>query len=263
MQLQFIPFKYRLLVIEYSYSSVAATLYSSEWSLQLRCCSKPSSQLPGRFSAVSKWCHLRRGLSLGNKTNSHEAKSGLYGGWGSIVILFWAKNSHISDKFFGTSSTQIFLMCVSSAMIRWASVFGSPTSSAINRTFKRRSLPRTAFTWVALFSVLAAEGRPARCSSSTLSLPSLKALCHLNTKQRPHKLSSTSATFRNQTFRVSRRIQLRNAVPHCSAFSPWQDTKTTTHFANVPTATKVRTQLRKSDVWLTVHRNSVWIRKTN
>ena len=28
-------------------------------------------------------------------------------------------------------------------------------------------------------------------------------------------------------------------------FHPWQDTKTTTHFANVPTATKARTQLRK------------------
>jgi len=28
-------------------------------------------------------------------------------------------------------------------------------------------------------------------------------------------------------------------------FRPWQDTKTTTHFANVPTATKARTQLRK------------------
>jgi len=39
----------RLLVIEYSDSSVAATLHSSGGSLHLRCCSKPSSQLPGPF----------------------------------------------------------------------------------------------------------------------------------------------------------------------------------------------------------------------
>jgi len=39
----------RLLVIEYSDSSVAATLHSSGGSLHFRCSSKPSSQLPGRF----------------------------------------------------------------------------------------------------------------------------------------------------------------------------------------------------------------------
>ena len=61
------------------------------------------------------------------------------------------------------------------------SVFGSPTSSAINRTLKRRSLSRKAFTRATLFSVLEVEGHPARCSSSTLSLPSLNALCHLRT----------------------------------------------------------------------------------
>ena len=43
------PLQNRLLVIEYSDSSVAATLHSSGGSLHLRCCSKPSSQLPGRF----------------------------------------------------------------------------------------------------------------------------------------------------------------------------------------------------------------------
>jgi len=39
----------RLHAIEYSYSSVAVTLHSSGGSLHLRCCSKPSSQLSGRF----------------------------------------------------------------------------------------------------------------------------------------------------------------------------------------------------------------------
>ena len=49
-----------------------------------------------------------------------------------------------SDKFFGTSFAQIFLMCRSSVMIRQMSVFGSPASSAINHTLKHWSLSRTA-----------------------------------------------------------------------------------------------------------------------
>jgi len=73
-----------------------------------------------------------------------------------------------SDKFFGTSFTQIFLMCRSSVMIRWTSVFGSRTSSAINRTIKCRSLSRTAVTRATLFSVLKLKDalrtvRPQRC----------------------------------------------------------------------------------------------------
>ena len=120
-------------------------------------------------------------LSLENKKKSHGAKSGLYGGWGSVMILFWAKNSYTSDKFFGTSFAQIFFMSKSSVMIRWNSVFGSPMSSAINRTFKRRSLSRTAFTRATLFSVFEDEWRPAHCLFSTLSLPSLNTLCHLKT----------------------------------------------------------------------------------
>ena len=68
------------------------------------------------FSTVPKWCHLRWVLSLGNKKKSHGATSGLCGGWGSVVVLCWAKNSltandvwlgalswwrnHVSHKFF-------------------------------------------------------------------------------------------------------------------------------------------------------------------
>ena len=43
------PLQSWLLAIEYSDSSVAATHHSSGGNLHLRCCSKPSSQLPGRF----------------------------------------------------------------------------------------------------------------------------------------------------------------------------------------------------------------------
>ena len=39
----------RLLVVEYSDSSIAAILHSSGGSIHLRCCSKPLSQLSGHF----------------------------------------------------------------------------------------------------------------------------------------------------------------------------------------------------------------------
>ena len=142
------------------------------------------------FSAVPKWCPLRWVLSLGNKKKLHEAKSALYGAWGSVVILFWAKNFYTLDKFFGASFAQIFLTCRSSVMIQWMSVFGSPTSSAINRTFKRRSLSRTAFTQATFFSVLEIEGRPARCLSSTHSFPSFNAFYHLKTWAKDKTTSS-------------------------------------------------------------------------
>jgi len=139
------------------------------------------------FSTVPKWCPLRWGLSLGNKKKSHGGKSGLYDGWGSVVIFCWAKNSlTANDVWLGALSWlrnhvfAIFLMCRSSVMIQWTSVFGSPTSSATNRTLKRRSLSRTAFTRATLFSVLEVGG-PARRSSSTLFLPSMNVLCHLRT----------------------------------------------------------------------------------
>jgi len=51
-----------------------------------------------------------------------------------------------------TSFAQIFLMCRSSVMSRWTSVFGTSAFSAINRTFKRRSLSRTAFTRATLYT---------------------------------------------------------------------------------------------------------------
>ena len=63
----------------------------------------------------------------------------------TIVLLFIGQI--LRDQF--RTNFSLF-----SVMIRWTSVFGSPTSSAINRTFKRRSVSRTAFTRATLFSVL-------------------------------------------------------------------------------------------------------------
>jgi len=40
------------------------------------------------FSTVSKLMPFEVGFSLENKKKSHEAKTGLYGGWGSVGILF-------------------------------------------------------------------------------------------------------------------------------------------------------------------------------
>jgi hypothetical protein len=50
----------RLLVIEYSDSSVAASLHSSGGSVHLRCRSKPSSQMPDVFN-----CHKMMSLEVG------------------------------------------------------------------------------------------------------------------------------------------------------------------------------------------------------
>ena len=196
-------------------------------------------------------------LSLGNKNKSHGAKSGLYGGWRSVIILFWAKNSYTSDKFFGTSFAQISLTCRSSVMIWSTSVFGSPTSSAINRTFKRRSRSRTAFTWATLISFLEVEGTP--CALFILiALPSiLERLVppeDLGWRQNsipiscPQQLQHFGTRF--SEFRTElNRVMLLQTPLH---FRLWQDTKTTMHFANVPTATKVRTQLRKVKLYIRV-----------
>ena len=94
--------------------------------------------------------HLR--LSLAAESRSHLSHDPRVPEKTSTRLSFCS-----SDKFFGTSFAQILLMCRSSVMIRWTSVFGSPTSSVINRTFKRRSLSRTAFTKATLFSVLEVE----------------------------------------------------------------------------------------------------------
>jgi hypothetical protein len=58
------PLQSRLLAIDYSDSSVAATLHSSGGSLHLRCSSKPSSQLPERFQ-LSQNDVLEVGFELG------------------------------------------------------------------------------------------------------------------------------------------------------------------------------------------------------
>ena len=127
-------------------------------------------------------------------------------------------------------------MCRSSVMIRWASFFRSPNSSAINRTFKRQCLSRTAFTRATLLTFLAVEGRPARCSSPTLSLPSLNALCHLNTCAE-HKTASS----------ISRPEQLRRFGTRFSEFRAELDgvtlLQTLLHFARDKTQELLRALL--------------------
>ena len=61
-------------------------------------------------------------LSLGNKKKLHGAKSGLYGGWGSVLILFWAKNSYTSDILhdqFRTNFSHVQIFCNDSDICFW------------------------------------------------------------------------------------------------------------------------------------------------
>jgi len=70
------PLQNRLLVMEYSDSSVAATLHSSAESLHLRCCSKPSSQLPGRFQLPQNYVLWGWFWAWGIKINRKERSQG-------------------------------------------------------------------------------------------------------------------------------------------------------------------------------------------
>ena len=168
-------------MIEHSDSNVAATFHSSGGSFHLRCCSKPSSQLPGRFQLSQNDVLWGGFWAWGIKRNRTEPSQGCT--VGGEALWYYVEPKLPSQRMVcdlahcrgeGTS-------CLQFHGGRWKYVFSSPTSSAINRTLKRRSLSRTAFTRATLFSVLEVEGYLARCSSSTLSFPSLKALCHLRT----------------------------------------------------------------------------------
>ena len=92
-------------------------------------------------------------------------------------LCFWS-----SVKTFGTSLAQIFRIAKSSVIMVCTVILSMPIRSAIMRTLNRpsefSSISRTRCT---LSSVLDVDGRPARGSSSTLSRPSLKSLCHLKT----------------------------------------------------------------------------------
>jgi len=169
MQLQFIPFKIGSLWSNTAIPALLPIFIAVEKVFTWDVAQSPRRSCLNVFNCP-KVCPLLWGLSLGNKKKSHGAKSGLYGGWGSVVIVCWAKNSlTANDVWLGALSwwrnhvCAIFLMCRSSRMIRWMSVFGSPTSSAINRTLKCRSLSRTAFTWATLFSFFEVERRPVHC----------------------------------------------------------------------------------------------------
>ena len=129
-----------------------------------------------------------------------------------------------SDKFFRTSFTQIFLLC------KFSLWFGGRTFSAV-----LSPLPLTAPSNLCPYPEQSSH--EPHCSQF-LKLkdavgavsPQRTPFCSwkpcdtwrlgLKTKQNPNKLSSTTATFRNQIFRVSRRSWSRNAAPNTSAFSP-------------------------------------------
>ena len=195
------------------------------------------------FSAVPKWCPLRWVLSLVNRKKSHGTKSGLYGGWGSVMILFWAKNSHTSDKFFGTIFAQILLVCGSSVMIWWTSVFGSPlrltAHSNVGPYPEQPSHEPQCSQFLQLKDALRTvlpQRSPFRpwTPCATWTQNSIPTSC-------PQQLQRFGTRFSEFRAELNRVTLLQTPL----YFRPWQDTKTTTHFANVPTATKARTQPRK------------------
>jgi hypothetical protein len=128
------PLQNRLLVIEYSDSSVAPTLHNSGGSLHLRCCSKPSSQLTWLFQLSLKDVFWGGFCAWGIKINRTEPSQGCTGGGEALwyyvepkIPSQWMMCDLAHCRGEGTSFAQIFLMCRSSVMIRWTSDFGSPT----------------------------------------------------------------------------------------------------------------------------------------
>ena len=157
MQLQFIPFKIGSLWSNTAIPALLPLFTAVDKVFTWDVVQSPRRSCLDIFNCP-RICPLRWVLSLGNKKKSHGAKSRLYGGWGSVVILCWTKNSlTANDVWLGAllwwrnHVYAIFLMCRSSVIIRWTSVFGSPTSPAINRTLKRGSLCRTTFTQATFF----------------------------------------------------------------------------------------------------------------
>jgi len=230
MQLQFIPFKIGFLWSNTAIPALLPLFIAVEKVFTWDVFQSPRRSCLDVFNCP-KMCPLRWVLNMGNKKKSHGAKSGLYGGWGCIVILCWAKNSlTATDVWLGALSwwrnqvCAIFLMRRSSVMIRW-----TPFSVVLP------PLPLSAHRNVGPY-----PERPSHepyCSQFLKLKDALRAVCPQRThfrpwgpcatwglglkiKQHSHKLSSTTAKFRNQIFRVSRRAWSRNAAPDSSEFSP-------------------------------------------
>ena len=85
------PLQSRLLAIEYSDSSIAATLHSNGGSLHLRCRSKPSSQLPGRFQLSQNYILWGGFWAWGIKRNCMEPSQGCTVGGEALWYYFESK----------------------------------------------------------------------------------------------------------------------------------------------------------------------------
>jgi len=85
------PLQSRLLAIKYSDSSAAATLHSSGGNLHLRCCSKPSLQLPGRFQLSQNYVLWGGVWVWGIKRNHTEPSQGCTVGGEALWSYFEPK----------------------------------------------------------------------------------------------------------------------------------------------------------------------------
>ena len=134
-------------------------------------------------SILSKWCPRSGLLSLGNSQKSHGAKSGEYGGCGTICAEFLAKwsrrtrvqceTAHYRDAKTTSCLPKKSFETVLSDPLEMPIV--SARSLIVNRGF----LCTNSLIWLTCCSSVDVDGRPGRSKSSTRSLPSLKSLYHL------------------------------------------------------------------------------------
>jgi len=102
----------RLLVVEYSDSSIAAILHSSGGSIHLRCCSKPLSQLSGHFQLSQNYVLWGGFWAWGIKRNHTEPSQGCAVGGEVLWYYFkpkipthWTNSSGpVSYKFFSCAN---------------------------------------------------------------------------------------------------------------------------------------------------------------
>ena len=98
MQLQFIPFKIGSLWSNTAIPALPPLFIAVEEVFTWDVFQKTSSHLPGRFQLSQNDVLWGGFWAWGIKRNCTEPSQGYTVGWGSIVILFWAKNSpHIGQ----------------------------------------------------------------------------------------------------------------------------------------------------------------------
>ena len=122
-------------------------------------------------------------FNFGKRKKSQGAKSGEYGGWGMMIVLFLAKklltSNDVLERSFGTNFADTRVIPKTSVKIDWHEPNDMLRSSAISLIVIRRFFNTISFTSWTFSSVFDVLGRPERGSSLTFSRPSWNNLYHL------------------------------------------------------------------------------------